>query len=358
MNIIELLEEWYPMKKYLLPLGLAGPGNQIYGIKEALIIAKYLDRTLILPPIYSHFTVNEWDDVERVGRHDFEEFFNLDYGSRIEKFDYIKHVPCIYSICKEASTIFDLCYFCKLSESIILKDRLPKCRKLLKTQVFSSENDLLELKSLDVPLLALSGIFNSVVISKCGLNGCSICPLHPFFQNDYIEICKRWDFSEQIKKEGDELIKKMFGSEPFLSFHLRLTDCPKGTDFKTAYMNWEETDVWKAITSLNFKNIYVAMPNSIDIIDSKMFNPNINNQCHSIRTLRSDKGITARASILEKYICSKSDLFVMSHRSQGGEGGEGNHRRSTWGTFVRDYRKYFLNNDKNIFINSILRSED
>ena len=50
----------YPQsQKYLyILIPNSGPGNQIIAIKEALIIAKYLNRTLIIPDLHNHYLIN------------------------------------------------------------------------------------------------------------------------------------------------------------------------------------------------------------------------------------------------------------------------------------------------------------
>lgn len=43
-----------PSLGYLLPILLNGPGNQIVGFKEIAVLAKELNRTLILPAFHPH----------------------------------------------------------------------------------------------------------------------------------------------------------------------------------------------------------------------------------------------------------------------------------------------------------------
>ena len=49
----------HPIQKYLyILIPDSGPGNQIIAIKEAPIIANYLNRTLIIPDLHNHYLIN------------------------------------------------------------------------------------------------------------------------------------------------------------------------------------------------------------------------------------------------------------------------------------------------------------
>ena len=41
--------------KYILPVLLWGPSNQLLGLQESILLAKLLNRTLILPKLYRHY---------------------------------------------------------------------------------------------------------------------------------------------------------------------------------------------------------------------------------------------------------------------------------------------------------------
>ena len=47
------------MTKYLIHIGICGFGNQLLGFKEACIIAKMTNRTIVLPYFIPHGTIRE-----------------------------------------------------------------------------------------------------------------------------------------------------------------------------------------------------------------------------------------------------------------------------------------------------------
>ena len=62
-------------EKYLfcIPTPNGGAGNQIIGIKDAIIIAHYLNRKFLFPPITQHFIINK---LNRDDRYDYK-FWNF-----------------------------------------------------------------------------------------------------------------------------------------------------------------------------------------------------------------------------------------------------------------------------------------
>ena len=58
-------------------------------------------------------------------------------------------------------------------------------------------------------------------------------------------------------------------------------------------------------------------------------------------------------SFLEQYICCRSEHFLMSNFNDYSKMDQP-HQRSTWSSFVADYRKYKLKNDKNTVLHAFL----
>ena len=63
------------MKSSLLPLSLAGPGNQFCGIKEGLVVAQILDLPMVVPRIIPHFTTRAKSRTS----YSFDETFDFDF---------------------------------------------------------------------------------------------------------------------------------------------------------------------------------------------------------------------------------------------------------------------------------------
>ena len=100
--------------------------------------------------------------------------------------------------------------------------------------------------------------------------------------------------------------------------------------------------LFSAIIKKDYK-IFIATNNKNLINLSKLKEFNTYNKNYDIN------------SFIEQYICSKSRIFIFSNNNNYNK--EDIHSRSTWSSFVIDYRNYFLNkkNDSNINIIKILK---
>lgn len=69
-------------EKYLIPHLIFGPNNQFHGFKEAMVMARLLNRTLVLPRILAHYTQSAENTAEI---YEFEQVLNRDLVSRYVK---------------------------------------------------------------------------------------------------------------------------------------------------------------------------------------------------------------------------------------------------------------------------------
>ena len=105
------------MTKYIIHIGICGFGNQLLGFKEACIIAKYTNRTIISPIFLPHGSIrNQCEEYYK-----FEDIFDYNLfkqSIQTATFDEIKNIPinrlglpddisnaCVYLASEEASYI-------------------------------------------------------------------------------------------------------------------------------------------------------------------------------------------------------------------------------------------------------------
>ena len=321
---------------YLLPITPnSGPGNQIISIKEALILSKLLNRICILPPIHAHYTTKV------------KKFWNFE-----EIFSYKHYLTCYYDFKNEYK--FDNIYGThgrytfenlKLEKHLNIKD---KKIHLLDTRRFKNIHDIEELKKKEDHILCIKHLFNHVYINECPLNGCSRCDYNKNFYEIYKAICKTLDFSPKIKKIGDNYVKQRLNNK-YISIHIRYPDSmPKENTFKN-YLKYDEEDIYLYIEKLkkekNIDHVFIAS-NNVSILNKTSLK---NYNTYDIDTTNPIN------SFIEQYICCRSDVFILSRYNDFREEKVDNyHIRSTWSSFVIDYRIFNQNNNNNIYIDSVL----
>lgn len=321
-------------RDFLLPLTPnSGPGNQIISIKEALLLSKLLNRVCILPPIHSHYTSKKrviWN---------FNEIFEVD--------DFL---CCYYDRSKTYN--FDNIYGChgkytlqtlKLEKILDIKD---KKIHLLKKRVFKDVCDIDELKEKNDKILCLKHLWNHVHFNECSTNGCSHCDYNKNFKQMYNDMCYLFDFSGSIKAKGHDYIKKNLNNN-FISVHLRYPDNMNSTKSFKDFIDYDEEMIYNAIEKLKEKNsidsVFIATNNVNAVKNSKL-------QFYSTYNIDTENPIN---SFIEQYICCCSKIFVLSRFNDYKKKDE-KHIRSTWSSFVYDYRIFKNKNTNNIYLDTIL----
>ena len=307
----------YKEKKFLLPISVdSGPGNQLIGIKESLILSKFLDRELIFPYISQHYTLNSnkyWN---------FNDIYTYDNKKNN---NYLKFVPFIDKV---------YCFYQNYLHKLKLEKFLNidiKNQILLKSLKIKSNEDMNELKNIDDKLLTIKHIFNNLQISNCFNNGCSKCDINKEFLEIYKEICSKLNFSNNIIKHGNKFIKKNFKNKNFISIHLRYNDNEIKSD--KPFITYDENDIY-----ISIKNLFKILNK-----DYEVFIATNNQKIAKSTKLNEFKFYDIHideSSFIEQYICAKSKIFIFSNNNNYNNLND--HSRSTWSSFVVDYRNYFL----------------
>ena len=335
-----------PSQKYLyILIPDSGPGNQIIAIKEALIIAKHLNRTLIIPDLHNHYLIN-------LNFIKFKDIYSLtipypsitDYTPR-----YFDHKNLIVFACKKERFNIRLISYETLSKSHYKE-------YLLRSFVLNDKKDITRLNELDQDILILKDLFGNLRISECGFNGCIHCPLFKPFQKDYEYVCRHLDFSSTIKKLGESFTNEHLNTNPFIAFHLRYPDDIKELESlseytKSEYNEYKMIDAILETYNTNNDNndnqdkfkLFIATnkPNRLKQLiktDSKY-------KCIVFNTLKSDYN-----GWIEQYICTKADIFI-SFPVNMYDYIKKPHKCSTFSSFITDYRNYFLKLPKSKSIN-------
>lgn len=349
--IIDLDKKYYTSDRYLSIISTdGGPGNQIVGIKEGLIMAKHLNRKFIFPPIIQHYVKNIKlrGGRDNMKHWDFDEIFNYhcDYP-KINLMEYMKNTDTIKN-----------CY-CLNNKYINSQLRAEKLLELNNKQInkiicpvrkFENKDDYFDLNNLSDNCLLLHNLYNNTSISKCFWNGCDICELNDKMLLDYIDVCSKFDYSDKIKTYGDEYIKDNFYQDDYISIHIRYPDMNDSDNIKDINGLYDEQDIYEYIINLCSKNNISI--NNVFIATSNQ--KRIHQSCLRVFKLLESKEIyDEQESFIEQYICSKSKIFIYT----GGDNAKPNHThlRSTWSSFVVDYRNFYLKKypENNIYLSKI-----
>lgn len=310
-----------------------GPGNQIVGIKEGLIMSSILKRKFIFPPIIQHYVLNRKYRKSTEGS-------NLKYWSFNDIFDYKDTV--IDNLKESLSCLqYDNIYCLNttdLTHRLRIEDVLNIENKnyiLLNKRKFNVDYDYDELNNKSDHDLVLKNLYNNTSISECFWNGCDMCKTNDNFYLLYKNICSKFDFSATIKLYGSDYIKNNFNNEPFISLHLRYPDYGN-INIKDINKLYDENDIHNFITNIknehNIKHVFVATNNKPLLLTGHL------KYCS---LLEENKLYNECESFIEQYISSQSNIFIYT----GGIHAKPDHThlRSTWSSFVIDYRTHLLN---------------
>ena len=307
----------------------SGPGNQIMSIKETLIICCLLGRFCIIPPIRGHYTVKE-------SYYKFSSIFNIRLTNK-QSFNMCIIDEQLPHILNDQKNIYSLNrnYHDNVklkNETIMITHPESKHILLSKDRIYS-QGDLEEIKSKKEDILILKHVYNNVVISECRQNGCNNCKLNKNFETIYKTICSGFDYSDIVKKEGDKYIADTFNNKKYISIHMRYPDLidPNKTLLEYTGGLYDERKIIRYLKSKYGKKymIFVAT----------------NNQEHCKKMGLQDynfyKPENPLFNWIEQYICCRSNIYFGSPFNDYNKINEP-HIRSTWSSFVKDYRNYLL----------------
>ena len=309
-----------------------GPGNQIIGIKECLILSKLLNRVCIIPPIREHYLKSN------TTFYNFNDIFNLKltniiidnkYSEILNKIDNNKRY-CIHNNFINKKLRHEYIINSKTNDEILLK-----CKSI------RNKKNLNELENIDDNLVIIKHLFNNVFISESGINGDFNSELNKEFKTIYKNICHAWDYSDHIKSLGNKYIKNTFNNRPFNSIHIRLPDIFYNKNISNLTNNeYDDSKIKKICTNIISKDktpLFIASNNIsyLKQLDIKGYYIYIEHPFNSF---------------IEQYICSMSNRFyylLCDNRCNN------KYSRSTWTSFVLDYRVLFNNNNNNINLRNL-----
>jgi len=347
-NLRESLQEIPPKNTsdyYLMNISTnGGPGNQVVGIKESLIMASMLHRQFVAPPIVQHYVLNR-----KYGRYNSYKHWNFS-----EIYDYKAYTVKDLKDCKNMLDAEDkqYCVIRKDLESQLRMENIVDVshlhKELLHIRNFRNENDYTELAHKNEKALVIHNLYNNTAISECFWNGCDTCDINREFEQIYSNICANFDFSSKIKDFGDAFIKNIFGKNKFLCLHIRYPDQASGScDIKKINKLYNEGDIKQAVEllciqhNIDMCNVFIATCNQPLIKSSAL---------HECVLLDSNPIYNELESFIEQYIATQSTCFVYT----GGIHAKPDHThlRSTWSSFVLDYRNHRMNipTNKNVYL--------
>ena len=323
--------------QYLLTISPdSGPGNQVMGFKEALVMGAILKRKVLLPPIHQHYTEGgrNWDfsEIFKYGLPDKVIEINSENRNLIPDKTYVLHGGYLNK---------------QLKVETILDHNFEE--QLVKQRHFRRIEDYEELAGIDDQVLCVKHLFNNTAISECLINGCHDCATNPVFESLFGEICKNFDFSDSIKNHGDQFIDARLRKD-YIAVHLRYPDV-MGSKTLKGHANYDEAAIHEALLELSRQeniqpsNIFIAT-NKVSYLQNSPLKEFI------YYDVDHDDDIN---SFVEQYICCRAKVFVMSKYNDYANIDKP-HQRSTWSTFVSDYRKHLRNNQKNVLLNEIIIS--
>lgn len=349
----------------LLPLSLAGPGNQYCGLKEGIIMAAQLGTDIIMPPFIphgtirkdsrSHYLFEETFDVEQFQR-ECRKQFGIEALSLQEVTWQLQSVETFYAAMMrrdEASTRQALEYLGFYRQ--VFPD-LPDDEQVgpHAERVFLRDpNDIQQwYEGLPIEpgkLIIAVGIFNSLKLGgidrasanePCTKNHCLNCPPNPAFDDLYQKVDHCLAFSRGIREIGDRYIEAEFGDQDFLSFHLRICDIPRQRSFEECYSGYTENVVeealWRYCDEYNIDRdkLFVAAPPQLFTAVS-----NLERFKQSRYRRFFQDGLDPHiAGMVEQYICTRSEVFIRSYTNTPDQARKA-HSRSSWAELVEGMRR-------------------
>ena len=349
------------MTKYIIHIGICGFGNQLLGFKEACIIAKYTNRTIISPIFLPHGSIrNQCEEYYK-----FEDIFDYNLfkqSIQTATFDEIKNIPINNIYCVRHKNEWDLTshYYNNSKQYYNINIKFEDKKQLVGTS-FSDYSHIDEIKKLEDDIVVLVGTFNSIKLSTCYKNGClnESCSLNLAFKNNYDKITNAIRFNNKMFNLADNYLQKMnLNPSQLCVFHMRVLDHCTGRDFSTCYNKYNEKNVYQSIVCYLYelnrmdmtKNIFlIAPPQYLTMKKLEIFNTNkIKKLNYSL--VKEDKFIL---SIIELCICEKAQILITSPTNTPDENKL--HARSSFTLHTKNLRD--MNNHKfDICISKIYNS--
>jgi hypothetical protein len=357
-------------RKAILPLSLAGPGNQFCGIKEALLIAHVLKMDVALPRVIPHGTIRN----KAESSYGFDETFDLErfrlacsqeLDVNVIELTADTHFLNIMMRGDEASRNQAVQYFELHNKALGLReDNLqsladtPNARMLTSVAEIEAWGDAITQLSgfEEAQVISLIGIFNSIKLggintesdaAPCNKNHCLNCPPNAELADIHDRVNQCFRFSKSISDVGDQLIHRLFGDHAFAAFHLRICDLPQNRTFKECYSGYTEEEVVSAVhritaaASVDTANVFLAAPPQLFTAVNDL---GLVNDGRLFKTASEDVAEDPYyASLVEQYVCSKASVFIRSYTNTP-DIERKRHTRSSWSELVEGIRRSDGNN--------------
>ena len=368
-------------KKALLPLSLAGPGNQFCGIKEALVLAHLLEMDIALPKIIPHGTIRNRSKLS----HAFDDTFNLDTFrqrclaelgvgvtevSTSDNFHNImmrtddtsrKQAMQYLELHRQAMEIpshsFEILHDTPLPNMLSSVEEIQEWGHAIRGQL-GIEN---------AQIVSLIGIFNSIKLgginensdaAPCNKNHCLNCPPSAELSKIYEAVNNCFRFSSWIVNTGDQFIREQFGGRSFIGFHLRICDLPRNRTFQECYSGYTEEQVVAAVARIGTTagvgagDTFLAAPPQLFNAVSNLHL--VNDHQHFKIATNDDELDPYYASLIEQYICSEASVFIRSYTNTP-DIERKQHTRSSWSELVEGIRRS-EGNYKNVTIDDEIQA--
>jgi predicted 2-oxoglutarate/Fe(II)-dependent dioxygenase YbiX len=307
----------------------SGPGNQIIGIKECLILSKLLYRICIIPPIREHYLKSN------TTFYNFNDIFTLNLSNIIVDNE---HSEILNNIDNNTRYCIHNNFLKKKLRHEHIIDSLDNNEILLKCTSIKNITNLNEIQNIDDNLVIIKHLFNYVYINQSGTNGDFYSSMNTNFESIYSDICSNWDYSNYIKLLGNDYIKKTFNDLPYNAIHIRLPDIMSKSINEFTNNDYSDSKIVEIITKLKTEK-----NNQIFIASNNL------NYLKKIGIVANYIDITNKHnSFIEQYICGMSEKFYYLNLENTRY--NNNNNRSTWTSFVIDYRMFLrkLNNNFNL----------
>ena len=316
-------------------MGICGFGNQLLGFKEACIIAKYTNRTMISPIFIPHGTIRN----QCKPYYQFKEIFNMEmFKNCVDIVDFTEIdkkyiINCVYNIRHENENNLTSWYYNAQKKFYNIGNvQMISLKKIFFTNVESLD----EIKNIKDDIIVILGTFNTIKLSTCMKNGClnENCGFHSTFIDDYNNISKHLIFNDKIEQISKNTLKKNdIDINNLCVFHMRVLDLCQNKTFEYAYNNYNEEKVFYSICSYLYEigefsliqNIFLIAPIQFTTINNlHIFNSNKIKRIDSSK-FSHDPFIF---SIMELYICEQAKVFITSPTNTPNESKE--HTRSSF----------------------------
>lgn len=329
------------MTHALLPLSLAGPGNQYCGLKEAVIMARVLGRSLVLPHIIPHYTIRGSSKSHYLFAETFDEpVFIERCGSLMglevipwaeykQKWPHTEQISAVNIRKDEVSQRQAMEYFGLYRDEMGFPLMDEEVQESLSPRAILDSPEAIvhwyeTVCDSDPELLVIAGLFNNLKLgginriteqAACLKNHCLNCRPSPAFDEMYQLANLAFRLNAEVARAGESYIAKRFQERPFLSFHLRICDIPKKRSFSECYAGYSEIQLQRALArvtskfSIQANDVFLAAPPQLfsEVRDLKVFTR------ENMHTLDSPAYDPYFAALVEQYICMRSRVFLRSY---------------------------------------------